>query len=49
MPNWNEDKGVLCFQFCAVLSGYLGTAERAAIALVIHQKDYLLLLAHKKV
>lgn len=37
---------ILC---CAVLSGNLGKAESVAIALVIHQKEYLLLLAHRKV
>lgn len=32
-----------------MLSGYLVKAESVAVALVIHQKDYLLLLPHRKV
>lgn len=32
-----------------MFSGYLGKAESVGIALVIHQKDYLLLQAHRKV
>lgn len=32
-----------------LFSGYLGKAESVAIALVIHQKDYLLFQTHRKV